>query len=161
MHLLGPLIEGGLRFQTRIADIKLDAGIVPVFYLRRDQSMRIKPFMGSGYFDYSQDTSGSPYFYGKLGGTFFSFVSLSLLYEYARINYDVITYDANKKWGTVEQQVISHSFKVEASVLLRLGGGFAMRAGYGHSFDTLELDSFDPIQDDKHYFIIGSEKISF
>jgi hypothetical protein len=160
MHMLGPLLEAGLRFRAGIADIKLDAGIVPIFYLRRDQSMRMKPLLGADYFDYSQNTSGSPYFYGGLSGLFFRFLSLSFLYEYARIDYDAIAIDESG-WTTLEEQLVSMSFKVEASVLLRLGRDFAIRAGYGHSFDTLKLDSSTPVRDDKHYFIIGSEKIAF
>jgi hypothetical protein len=162
MHLVGPLAEAGLRFQTEMADIKLNAGIVPVFYLRRDQSMGMKPYMGTEFFDYSQDTGGSPYFYGELGGTFFKLVSLSLLYEFARIDYNIIGINADAgNWITPKEELLSHSFKVEASVLLPLGGDFSLQVGYGHSFDTIELNSGTPVQDDKHYFIIGTKKISF
>jgi hypothetical protein len=162
MHLVGPLAEAGLRFQTEMADIKLNAGIVPVFYLRRDQSMKMKPYMGTEFFDYSQDTGGSPYFYGELGGTFFQLVSLSLLYEFARIDYNIISINADAgNWITPKEELLSHSFKVEATVLLPLGGEFSLQVGYGHSFDTIELNSDTPVQDDKHYFIIGTKKISF
>jgi hypothetical protein len=161
MHILGPLVEAGLRLRAQPVDIKLKAGIVPIFYLRRDQSVQMKPYMGVKFFDHSQDTSGSPYFYGELNGMFFRFLSLSLLYEYARIDYDVISIDGNKKWATPKEELISRSFKIEASVLLSLGGGFYLQMGYGHSFDTIELNSSTPVEDNIPYLIIGTKKISF
>jgi WD40 repeat protein len=161
MHVLGPLAEAGLRFKTRPVDVSLKVGIVPIFYLRRDQSMQMKPYMGDKYFDHSQDTSGSPYFYGKLNGIFFRFLSLSLLYEYTRMDYDVISIDENAKWTTPKEELVSQSFKVEASVLLSFGGGLYLQVGYGHSFDTIELDSSTPVEDNSHYIIIGTKKLTF
>ena len=161
MHIAGPLAEAGAYFRTQPVDIELNNGIVPVFYLRRDQSMRMKPYMGTDFFDYSQDTGGSPYFYGELGGTFFKLLSVSLKYEFARIDYDAIAFDEGRNWTTLSEELLSHSFKVEASVLVPLGGDFSVRVGYGHSFNTIGLNSGTPVQDDKHYIIIGTKKMSF
>jgi hypothetical protein len=161
MHIVGPLAEAGVHFRTRPADIKLNAGIVPIFYLRRDQSMRMKPYMGTNFFDYSQDTSGSPYFYGEFSGIFFRFLSVSLLYEFARIDYDAIAFDSSRNWTTLSEELLSHSFKVEASVLLPLDRNFSVQVGYGHSFNTIELNSGTPVQDNKHYIIIGTKKMTF
>ncbi|MDR1248448.1 MAG: hypothetical protein LBK63_04005 [Treponema sp.] len=162
MHILGPIVEAGLHFQTQPVDVQLKTGIVPIFYLRRDQSMRMKPFMGDEYFDHSQDTSGSPYFYGELNGIFFKFLSLSLLYEFARIDYDVIGIDgAAKKWTTLEEELITHSLKAEASVLLSFGRGLYFKVGYGHSFDTIILNSSTPVEDNAPYLIIATEKLVF
>jgi hypothetical protein len=161
LHMLGPLAEAGLRFRTQPVDISLKAGIVPIFYLRREQSVQIKPYMGAAFFDHSQDTSGSPYCYGELNGIFFRFLSLSLLYEFARIDYDVINTDENKKWITPGEELVAHSLKAEASLLLSLGGGLYLRVGYGHSFDTIILNSSTPVEDDSHYIIIGTKKLTF
>jgi hypothetical protein len=158
MHLFGPLVEASTSLEIQAIDIELSVGIVPVFYLRRDQSVKMKPFMGTGFFDYSQNTGGSPYFYGELSGMFFKFLSVSLLYEHACIDYGAIAYDAGRNWAILEEELVSRSFKIEAAVLLPLGENFFVRLGYGHSFDTLELNSSTPVQDNKHYFIIGSKK---
>jgi hypothetical protein len=160
MHMLGPLVEAGLRFQTQPVDIRLKAGVVPIFYLRRDQSLQMKPFMGDKYFDHSQDTSGSPYFYGELAGIFFRFLSLSLLYEFARIKYDVIGIDGNE-WTTPEDELVTHSLKAEASLLLPLGGSLYFQAGYGHSFDAIMLNSSTPVDEHGNYFIVGAKKLAF
>jgi hypothetical protein len=161
MHITGPLAETGLRLRTGPVNITLNAGIVPVFYLHRDQSMLMKPYMGAGFFDHSQDTSGSPYVYGELGGVFFRFLSLSLLYEYTRINYDVISIDENGTWIAPAEELVSRSFRIEASVLLPLGGGSFLQAGYGHSFDAIELNSSTPVEDSSQYIIIGTKKVAF
>jgi hypothetical protein len=161
LHLLGPLAEAGLHLRTQPVDIKLKAGIAPVFYLRREQSVQIKPYMGAAFFDHSQDTGGSPYFYGEVDGIFFKFLSLSLLYEYARINYDVIGADENKNWITPENELVTHSLKAEVSVLLSFGGGLYLQAGYGHSFDTIILNSSTPVEEDSNYVIIGTKKLFF
>jgi WD40 repeat protein len=161
MHLLGPLAEAGLRLRTRPVDLQLNLGIVPIFYLRRDQSMQMKPYMGTGFFDHSQDTSGSPYFYGELSGIFFRILSLSLLYEYSRIDYDVISIDDNAEWTTPMEELVSQSFKIEASILLPLGGGFSLQVGYGHGFNTIALDSSTPVDDTTQYLIIGTKKMAF
>jgi hypothetical protein len=159
MHILGPLAEAGLRFQTQPVDIRLKAGIVPIFYLRREQSLQMKPYMADK-FDHSQDTSGSPYFYGELNSIFFRFLSLSLLYEFARIDYDVIGIDGNK-WTTPGEELVSHSLKAEASLLLSLSGGLYFQVGYGHSFDTIILNSSTPVAEHANYFIVGAKKLIF
>ncbi|MDR0709103.1 MAG: hypothetical protein LBF77_03440, partial [Spirochaetaceae bacterium] len=121
MHLLGPLVEAGLLLHTDEVNIAFNAGIVPVFYLGRDQSMRVKPYMGDAAFNYSQNTDGSPYFYVKLGGTFFEFLDVNFLYEYTRINYDVIGIDGGRNWTTPESEVVTRIFDIEASVLVPVG----------------------------------------
>jgi hypothetical protein len=161
MHILGPLAEAGLRLRTRPVDLKLNMGITPVFYLRRDQSVQIKPYMGSAYFDHSQDTGGSPYMYGELSGIFFRFLSLSFLYEYARLDYDLISIDGNKNWITPTEELVSQSFTIEASVLLPLGGGLYLQAGYGHSFEAITTKSSTPDEENTPYLIIGTKKIAF
>jgi hypothetical protein len=156
-HLLGPLAEAGLRFRTRPVDVTLDLGIVPLFYMRRDQSMQMKPFMGPDFFDHSQDTGGSPYFYGALNGVFFKFLSLGVLYEYSKIDYDVISIPAKGTWSTPAQELVSQTFRLEASILLPLGG-LSLQVGYGHSFTAIEIDSGTPVNDNGHYLIIGTKK---
>jgi hypothetical protein len=159
MHVLGPLAETGLRIRLNLMNITLNLGIVPIFYLRRDQSLQMNPYMGPDYFDHSQNTSGSPYVFGELNGVFFRFLSLSLLYNYFKIDYDVISINATtRNWMTPGEELVSKIFKVEASVLLPLGGGFSFQVGYGYSFDTIEIDSGTPVHENNHYFIIGTKK---
>jgi hypothetical protein len=164
MHILGPLAEAGLRFQMQPVDVRLKAGIAPIFYLRRDQSVQINPLMGPEYFDHSQDTSGSPYVYGELSGIFFKLISLSLLYEYARIDYDVYGINLNNngnEWTTPAVDLVSQSFKVEVAALLPLGRELYFQIGYGHSFDTITTNSETPVEENANYIIIGTKKISF
>jgi hypothetical protein len=158
MHLLGPLAEAGLRLRTRPVYITLDLGIVPVFYLRRDQSQLVRPYMGTEFFEHSQDTSGSPYFYGELTGVFFGLLSLGVKYEYSRIDYDVISIDGSGKWAIAPEELVARSFKLEASLLLPLSAGLSLQLGYGRSFATIEVDSGTPLDDNGYYFTIGLEK---
>jgi hypothetical protein len=160
MHLLGPLAEAGLRLRTRPVYITLNLGIVPVFYLRREQSQQVRPYMGTEFFDHSQDTSGSPYFYGELTGVFFGLLSLGVKYEYSRIDYDVISIDSSRKWAIAPEELVARSFKLEASFLLPLSRGLSLQLGYGRSFTTIEVDSGTPLDNNGYYFTIGTKKIS-
>jgi hypothetical protein len=158
MHLLGPLVEAGLFLGMDALSVALTAGIVPVFYLGRDQSMRVKPYAGDAFFDYSQNTGGSPYFYVDLSGTFFKFFGVDFSYEYAKIDYNVIGIDKNRNWVTQKSEVVTRTLKIDAFILVPAGGGFSLQLGYGRSFDTIEVDSSTPVNSDKYRIIIGLKK---
>jgi hypothetical protein len=181
MHILGPLFETGLKFRLgpamnlgkirfdSIADLRLNAGAVPVFYLRRNQAMKIDPYMGHDFFEYTQETRGSPYVFGEIEGTLFTYISLAFLYEFAKIDYNVITFDANRNWGTMGQEVIARTFKIEVLLFLptaaRTGedGNPGLKAvlGYGRSYEAIELDSSTPVRREGQYFIFGGKKEFF
>jgi hypothetical protein len=165
MHIWGPLLETGLKFRfDKIVDLRVNAGIVPVFFLRRNQAMKINPYMGTDFFEYSQDTRGSPYVFGEVEGTFFRYVSLALLYEAAWIDYNVITFDSNRAWGTMDQQIVSRTFKIEVSIKLPMGKeetDFRAVLGYGRSYEAVELDSSTPVRDEGQYLIFGGRKEFF
>jgi hypothetical protein len=138
--------------------------VVPLFYLRRDQAMKINPYMGPDFFEYSQETRGSPYVFGELEGTLFTYISLALVYEYAKIDYNVITFDANRAWGTAGQDVVSRTFKIEVSLKLPAGReetDLKPVLGYGRSYEAIELDSSTPVRDEGQYIIFGAKKEFF
>jgi hypothetical protein len=157
-HTLGPNIEAGFAYKTAWLDVSVRAGVVPVFWLYTNQQMRIDPLMEPNYADYSKNTWGSPFVYGDLNVIFFDFISLALLYDFSRLKYNVIDFDSNLQWYNPERTVISQSLKLEASLLILLPSSVYTQIGYGHAFDTVQLDSGEPVGNGKHYFIFTVNK---
>jgi hypothetical protein len=160
MHLFGPLIDAAFVYSSKWFSASLSTGIVPIFFLQREQSMKITPYMGTAPFDHSQTTSGSPYFYADLSLILFKYVSLSLLYEYSKLDYDVIGFNANG-WVPVEQKLVSNTLNFEVSFLLPLGYGINAQIGYGNMFNSVIMDVSSPAESNKQYFIIGVKKFGF
>jgi hypothetical protein len=74
MHVVGPLIDAGVRYRAAWFRAALSAGIVPVFFLGASQKMGMVPLLDPHYADYSQSTAGSPYFYVNLDCVLFKYV---------------------------------------------------------------------------------------
>jgi hypothetical protein len=157
-HTLGPNIEAGFTRKTAWLEASIRGGVVPVFWLHTNQETRIDPLMEPNYADYSKDTWGSPYLYGDLNMIFFRFISLSLLYDFSRLQYQVIDFDSNLQWHKPDRTVLSQSVKLEASLLIPLPSSVYAQIGYGYAFDTVQLDSGDPVGSDKHYLIFTVNK---
>jgi hypothetical protein len=157
-HTLGPGIEAGFAHSMSWLDLSVRAGVIPAFWLHTNQNMRIVPLMEPDYADYSQDTWGSPYVYGEGSFIFFKFVSLALLYDFSSLNYQAIDFDENLQWHNPERTVFSQSLKLEASLLIPLPSSVHAQIGYGHTFDSVQLDSGDPVWSNRQYLIFAVNK---
>lgn len=160
MHVLGPILETGFSYREGWFNISVRGGIVPVFYLNTRQKMGIVPLMEPDYTDYSQNTSGSPYIYADVGFILFKYISLALLYDFSRLDYDVIDFDNNLNWEHPGRTVTTHSLKAEMSLLIPLQGPVYTQIGYGHTFDTIQLDSASPVQGNRQYLIFSAKIIN-
>ncbi|MDR0411864.1 MAG: hypothetical protein LBH75_07840, partial [Treponema sp.] len=57
-----------------------------------------------------------------------------------------------------ESAVLTQSLKIEASLLLPLGGGMSFQAGYGYTFDSTRLDSARTVDGNRQYIILCARK---
>jgi hypothetical protein len=153
-HSVGPNITLGFNYQTEWFSAAVNGGVVPVFYLSAHQDMKITPLIIPHNADYSQETAGGPYFYADLSITLFKYVSLALLYDYSELDYKVIDFDDQFKWLTPESKTIAQSLKLEVCGFIPLGGNVYAQIGYGHSFDSLEINSAPLIESGGDYLIL-------
>jgi hypothetical protein len=116
------------------------------------------PLLDPHYAEYDQNTWGSPYFYLSLDSIIFKYVNLVLLYDFAMLNYKAIDFDSSLNWINPERKTVTHSFKVEASALLPLGGDIRAQLGYGFTFDSARVDSGTPVSGNRHYLIMTVKK---
>jgi hypothetical protein len=169
MHVVGPLIDLGFRFLVKLFevdrfnigalgfDVTLSGGVVPVFFLASSQEMGMVPLLDPHDAEYDQTTTGSPYWYVSLNATLFRFINVVLLYDMSQLKYKNIGFDDNLNWITSENTVVTHSFKVEASLLIPLGGMQA-QIGYGYTFDSTRLGGETPITGNRQYLILTAKK---
>jgi hypothetical protein len=156
-HAAGPLVDTGLSWRLGIFRGSLSFGIVPVFYLRRDQTWTLRPFMDTPSYTVSSDSMGTAYLYTDvdLMVTVRS-VSLfvSLLHEYSRLKYRAAGFDSAGDWAAVEEETENNTLKLEVSLLFALGKtGLNLEAGYGRAFDMAAGGS--------NYVLIGTKKLWF
>jgi hypothetical protein len=156
MHALGPVVETGFRLTVNALDISANAGIVPVFYLFTKQKMGIIPLLEPNYADFSQNTWGSPCFYADAGIILFKYISIAGLFDISRLHYQVIDFDDTLKWYNPERTVVSQSLKLEASLLIPLHESVYTQIGYGHTFDSFQLDSASPVKSNKPYLVLAT-----
>jgi hypothetical protein len=165
MKVMGPILDGGIRYP--IADwlnTSLSVTLIPIFWLWTDQHTAIVPLMDPLALDFSQSSTGSPYFFMDFKASLFRYVSLALMYEYSKLKYQVIdfTYDAATEdfaWAIPERTVIARSFKIEVTVLLPIGKEFGIELGYGRASNSTEIVSSSVLQEDKQYVIFSAKKI--
>jgi hypothetical protein len=160
MHMAGPDFEAGFACTANWLTVSVHAGIVPIFYLNTLQKMSIVPLMEPNNADYTQNTSGSPYLYMDIGFIFFKYISFNFLYDFSRLNYKVIDFDDALNWHNPGRTVLSQSLKIEASLLIPLQGSVYTQIGYGHTFDSIRLDSASPAQGSKQYLILSAKVIN-
>jgi hypothetical protein len=163
MHVIGPLLDIKFEYTSAFFDINLLGGIVPVFLLGAREKFGIIPLLGSDKIEHSQTTFGSPYFYLGLDAVICKYVNIGFYYNYSRMKYEAIDYnfDENNKvtWEYPETTTIGHSFNIEASALIPLGGDMRFQVGYGYTFGTLIIDSGE-ITENKQYLILAAKKIA-
>jgi hypothetical protein len=157
MHIIGPLIDAGVDYNAGWLNTSLSAGIVPLFFLHSAQKMGIVPLLDPHYADYTQNTTGSPYFYARLDSIFFKYVNLVFLYDAAQLRYESIDFDYNFAWIHPESTVHTQSLKIEASLLLPLGG-MSFQIGYGYTFDSTRFDSASLVKSNRQYIILTARK---
>jgi hypothetical protein len=160
MHIFGPLIDVGIKFDAEKFNIGLTGGIVSVFFLTASENQRMFPLFDT--VNHSQETVGSPYFYLGLESVLFKYFSLSAKYNYAQLKYEVIDLDfdqtANKFTPIFpENTVISQSLMLEASLLIPVGGMY-IQIGYGYMLSFYTLNNGDPVSGNKHYLILSGRK---
>jgi len=158
MHLLGPLAETGILFDLRFLKTTFSAGVVPIFFMYSSQNMSIIPLLDLNRAKYSQNTWGSPYFFCIFESTIFKYVNIVLQYDYMKLNYKGIDFDANLNWINPEKITITQSIKIEASALIPWGGNLSAQIGYGYTFDSIKMDSAVAISSNKHYIILAVKK---
>ena len=160
MHVLGPLIDIGIKLDVEKFSIGFSGGIVPVFFLNAAEKQRMYPSFDT--VNHSQETVGSPYFYLGLESVLFRYVSLSAKYNYAQLKYEVIDLDFDQTTNKFipifpENTVVSQSLMLEASVLIPVGGMY-IQIGYGYMLSFYTLNNGDPVSGNKHYLILSGRK---
>jgi hypothetical protein len=159
MHVFGPDIEAGFTCRIDWLAVSAHAGIIPVFYLNARQKMSIVPLLEPNNVDYTQNISGSPCLYADISFILFKYLSFNFLYDFSRLKYKVIDFDNTLKWYNPERVVLSQSLKIEASLLIPLQSSVYTQIGYGHTFDSIRLDSDSPIQSSKQYLILSARTV--
>jgi len=162
MHLFGPLIDVGARYNTDLVKINFSGGVVPVYFFTTGEKQKMFPLFDT--VNHSQNTWGSPYFYLGLESVLFKYAGLSVKYDYAKFEYEVIDLDYNDKESKFfpifpKSTVISQSLMLEATALIPLGG-IGFQIGYGYMLNFYTLDSSNPVTERKHYFILAGKKTS-
>jgi len=155
MHLLGPLVELGLSYNSDWFSFSLYSGITPIFFLNSSQEMKIEPLLVNNA-DYSQNTCGSPYFYAGIDSIILKYINLVILYDFAKLNYKTIDFDSSLNWINPERDVTIQSLKLEASLKIPLGNLFA-QIGYGYTFDFTKFNNDPNIIGNKQYVIFTAK----
>jgi hypothetical protein len=158
MHLIGPLIDLGLRRRSGWYSIALSGGIAPIFALASSQKMGIVPLLNPHYADYSQTTTGSPYFYVNLDCILFKYLNVAALYDFAKLQYQVVDFDDDLAWRNQERETLTQSFRIEASALLPFGRDASFQIGGGFAFDSLTLDGAAPVKSNRQYVILAIKR---
>ena len=163
MHIFGPLIDAGVKYDFEWFKISFSGGIVPIFFLTAAEKQRMYPLFDT--VNHSQNTWGAPYFYVGLDSVLFKYINVALKYNYARLKYDVIDFDydaTESKFIPIfpENTVVSQSLMFEISALIPLGG-MGFQIGYGYMSNFYTVDAGDPVSEKKHYLILSGKKLGF
>jgi len=160
MHIFGPLIDAGIKFDSEKFSFGFSGGIVPIYFLSAAENQRMFPLFDT--VSHSQVTWGSPYFYLGLDSVLFKYVSLSAKYNYARLKYEVIDLDFEQQTNKFfpifrERNVVSQSLMFEVSALIPIGR-MCFQIGYGYMLSFYTLDNGNPVSGNKHYLILSGRK---
>jgi hypothetical protein len=79
-------------------------------------------------------------------------------YEFAKMTYKVIDFDSDLNWILSEQNVMTHSIKLEASLLLPLSKNLRFKIGYGYMHDLINFNSGTNIAENRHYIILSAKR---
>lgn len=156
-HSIGPLVDIGIDFKYAFFRSSLSFGIVPVFYLSRNQSWKLYPFMNpSPSYSVASESICGPYYYLTLDFSFnlkYFTILLTFINEYSNINYTGagIVYDEKYEWADVKEKIEYNKFAIEISFLINLGqSGIKPQIGYGRTFDDITGGS--------NYLLLGIKK---
>jgi hypothetical protein len=158
MHLFGPLFEAEINYNAPWFGIGFSGGIIPVFYLIANQTTSIVPLVYTHSMEHTQNTFGSPHFYLKLDSIIFKYLYFVLLYDFSRLQYDVVDFDNSLAWTTVKNTIITQSLRFETSVLIPAGSNMRFQIGFGYAFESMRFDSHDTVLN-KPYLILSAKKI--
>ena len=161
MHLVGPLLDAGIRYNSEWFNIGLTAGIVPFFHINFAQKLSMEPLLYPSTANLSENTWGAPYFYISLDSIILKYFNATFSYNYAKLSKQVISFDDDLNWIYPEQSVVTQSIMIEISALLPLGGGISFQAGYGYMHNFVALDSSPVIHEGGHYLILSTKKTEF
>jgi len=160
MHVFGPLADIGILFNSEKLVFNLSGGVVPVFYLTASEKQRLYPLFDT--VSHSQNVWGSPYFYLYMNSTFFRYINLAARYEYSKLKYDVIDFDADFNPLFPKSTTVNQSIFLEASAILPFKSlGMGLQVGYGYLINIYTIDSGNPITKNKPYFIISGKLLGF
>jgi hypothetical protein len=173
MNAIGPLADISVGYRRNYFYGSFSFGLVPVFYLHRDQTMKLDPFMAPApSYNLTRGTAGSPYLYTDLDlGIITRYVSFFFLghYEFTRLEYQAIGIEVSGstlKWTPVDEIVFTHSWAFEGSVLVPLKNRngdeiFNLQVGYGRSLNRVDQEAGDPVEDGQNYILFGVRKFWF
>jgi hypothetical protein len=156
MHVVGPLVELGFDYKAAYFSASISGGVVPIFFLNSSQKMSIVPLLPD-YADFSQNTTGSPYFFIDFDSTLFKYINIAFHYNFVHLDYKSIDFDDNLAWYNPERKVDTQSIKIEGALLIPIGGDISARIGYGYIYDTIKLDSVSQ-NINNHYVIFTVKK---
>jgi hypothetical protein len=157
MHTLGPIFEGGFSGRAEYFRISGNIGIVPIFYFHTKQKMGMIPLLDPYYADYSQDNFGSPYLYTDITIILFKYFSVDFLYDFSRLQYQIIDFDDDLNWYNPEQTVYTNSFKCEAALLIPVMNTVQAKIGVGYSWESIRLDTAGSIWNRQLYFVFDTK----
>jgi len=158
-HAAGPLLDIGLAYSGKYISSSFSFGCVPFYYLKRDQLLKITPYMNpTPVYTVSSESTSSPYLYQILDvAVNLKYVSLffSLINEYSRLQYTAAEISgATGEWTNLEVEKINKTFALEISLLVNLGkSGFMPQLGYGRIFDEVSGGG--------NYMLFGVKKLLF
>ena len=157
MHIAGPLLDAGVKYDSDLFSVSFSAGIVPVFFLNASEKYSMYPLIPQTE-ENSQTTGGSPYFYLNLDSVLFRYFNLKALYNFAHLKFKVIDFDNNGSVIYPDRTVVTQSLMLEISLLIPLGA-VNFQIGYGNMSNFYTLDSGDPAKNNKHYLVLSGKKI--
>jgi hypothetical protein len=157
MHTLGPVFEAGFSSKANYFGISGNVGIVPIFYFHTKQKMGMIPLLDPHYADYSQDNFGSPYLYADITIIIYKYFSVDFLYDFSRLQYQIIDFDDNLNWYNPEQTVYTNSFKCEAALLIPMMNSVQAKIGVGYSWESIRLDTAGLIWNRQLYFVFDTK----
>ena len=159
MHTFG--LDFEINGMSRIDNFELSgsAGIVPIFYFLSKQKMGMVPLLDPHYAEYSQHKFGSPYVYADINVILFKYFSLDCLYDFSRLEYQVIDFDDNLNWYHPSRMVFSNAIKLEVSLLVPIMNAVKAKIGFGYSWSSIQLDTADPIWN-RQYYVVFDTKVN-
>ena len=154
MHTFGFLLDAGITGRTENFEITGNAGIVPLFWFFSKQKTGMIPLLDPHYAEYSQNNFGSPYLYADINFLFIKHFSFGFLYDFSRLEYQVIDFDSNLNWYNPSRTVLSNVLKLEVSLLIPIMYSNSAKIGFGYSWESIQLDTNRPIWNKQYYFVV-------